>query len=132
MIDRKSAIDPLSSSGNVPEHMAGFVEFKDVSFTYPTRPDAHILTHFNLQIKEGQVVALVGQSGCGKSSTIALLERFYDPQEGEILIGGADIKTLNVKWLRQHVRTKEFVHVTDCTVAWPCITRTSVVFWNYC
>ena len=57
----------------------------------------------NLQIKAGQVVALVGQSGCGKSSTVALLERFYNPSEGEITIDGHNIQDLNISWWRKQV-----------------------------
>jgi ABC-type multidrug transport system fused ATPase/permease subunit len=57
----------------------------------------------NLTIKAGQVVALVGHSGCGKSSTVALLERFYDPTEGEIKVDGHNIKDLNLSWWRRQV-----------------------------
>ena len=58
---------------------------------------------FTLSVKSGQTVALVGASGCGKSSLIGLLQRHYDPIEGEIRLDGNDIRDLNVQWLRQHV-----------------------------
>ena len=57
----------------------------------------------NLSIKKGQVVALVGHSGCGKSSTVSLLERYYDANEGSVKIDGVDVKDYNLRWLRQQV-----------------------------
>ena len=62
-----------------------------------------MLDGFNLRIGMGQNVALVGSSGCGKSTTVQLLQRFYDPERGAVLIDGVNIKDLNVKWLRQHI-----------------------------
>ena len=58
---------------------------------------------FNLTIEVGKTYALVGSSGCGKSTVIQLLQRFYDPDGGEVLVGGKDVRSLNVKWLRQHI-----------------------------
>lgn len=78
----------------------GEVEFKNVSFRYPTRPDVQIFKNFNLTIRKGETVALVGPSGSGKSTIMALLLRFYDPEEGDILLDGRNIKTLNIRWLR--------------------------------
>lgn len=79
------------------------MEFKDVHFRYATRPDQPVLRGLNLQVKPGQYVAFVGASGCGKSTAIALLERFYDPDDGQILVDGADISTLNVNTYRSHL-----------------------------
>ena len=62
-----------------------------------------VLDGLSLQVNVGQTAALVGSSGCGKSTTVQLLQRFYDPAQGTITIDGQDIKTLNVKWLRQHI-----------------------------
>jgi ABC-type transport system involved in cytochrome bd biosynthesis fused ATPase/permease subunit len=62
----------------------GHVDFKEVEFTYPTRPDVQILRKLGLDVQPGQTVALVGSSGCGKSTTIQLLERFYDPTGGSV------------------------------------------------
>ena len=56
-----------------------------------------------MSINVGQTVALVGSSGCGKSTTIQLLQRFYDPEEGTVFVDGKDIRQLNVKWLRQQI-----------------------------
>ena len=62
-----------------------------------------VLNGLSLEVKVGQTAALVGASGCGKSTTVQLLQRFYDPSEGMITIDGQDIRTLNIKWLRQHI-----------------------------
>ncbi|NXO06754.1 MDR1 protein, partial [Oriolus oriolus] len=79
----------------------GNLEFKNVYFNYPSRPDVEILKGLNLKISSGQTVALVGGSGCGKSTTVQLIQRFYDPKEGAVTIDGQDIKTLNVRYLRE-------------------------------
>ncbi|KAI4481088.1 hypothetical protein M0804_009714 [Polistes exclamans] len=80
--------------------MAGNIEFKNVKFSYPTRPDRVILKSFNLDIPSGKTVAIVGTSGNGKSTIAALLERFYDVNEGSISIDNWDIKSLNSSYLR--------------------------------
>lgn len=61
-------------------------------FSYPSRPDQVVLKNFSLKIKAGQKIALVGASGSGKSTIVSLIERFYDPQEGEVLIDGVNVK----------------------------------------
>jgi len=60
----------------------GVIDIKDIKFVYPTKPDVPVLKRININIQNCQTVALVGHSGCGKSSIIALIERFYDPVEG--------------------------------------------------
>lgn len=60
----------------------GVIDIKDIRFNYPTKPDVPVLKRININIQNCQTVALVGHSGCGKSSIIALIERFYDPVEG--------------------------------------------------
>lgn len=76
--------------------MKGAIEFSNVSFTYPTRPDQPILRNLNLTVKPGQYVALVGASGSGKSTTIAMLERFYDAVSGQVYVDGRDITRLDL------------------------------------
>ncbi|XP_057857177.2 ABC transporter B family member 19-like [Cryptomeria japonica] len=85
------------------ESIKGHIEFKNVSFCYPSRPEVPILRNFSISVKSGTTLALVGASGAGKSSIIALIERFYDPQHGEILIDGRDTKMYNLKWLRKYI-----------------------------
>ncbi|EGS20733.1 mating factor A secretion protein STE6-like protein [Thermochaetoides thermophila DSM 1495] len=100
LFDRKPTIDTWSDEGEKLESITGHIEFRDVHFRYPTRPEQPVLRGLNLTIQPGQYVALVGASGCGKSTTIALLERFYDPLAGGIYIDGKEISTLNVNSYR--------------------------------
>ncbi|KAJ2859700.1 hypothetical protein GGH94_005957 [Coemansia aciculifera] len=104
IIDRKSPIDPLDTeAGTKVEKVRGEISFRDVHFSYPSRSDVPVLKGFNLEIQPGQKVALVGESGCGKSTTIGLIERFYDPEQGDVLIDGVNIKELNIGTLRQRI-----------------------------
>lgn len=77
------------------------VELKMVTFAYPSRPEVIVLRNFNLKVKGGSMVALVGSSGSGKSTVIWMVQRFYDPLQGKVLMGGSDIRELNLKWLRK-------------------------------
>jgi len=81
--------------------MQGQFEFRNVDFFYPARPDNKILDQFSCIFEAGKTTALVGPSGSGKSTTIQLLERFYDPSAGSVLLDGQDVKTLNLKSMRQ-------------------------------
>nr|CCA17464.1 hypothetical protein OsI_03383 [Albugo laibachii Nc14] len=103
IIDRKPVIivDPLA--GEVLEQLHGDIEFNNVVFTYPSRPDALIYRNYNLKVTRGQTVALVGASGSGKSTAISLLERFYDPSSGSILLDGKDVRQMNLPWLRERI-----------------------------
>ncbi|EFJ12488.1 ATP-binding cassette transporter [Selaginella moellendorffii] len=102
-LDRKSKIDPFNAEGKALEGMKGDIEFRHVSFRYPSRPDAQVFRDMCFSLEAGKTMALVGESGSGKSTVIALLERFYDPDSGEILIDGINIKTMSLRWLRQHI-----------------------------
>lgn len=81
-------------------NISGEIEFRDVYFNYPSRPDVPILKGLSLRIPSGKTVALVGPSGCGKSTVVSLVERFYDAQTGEVIVDGTNIKNINVTWLR--------------------------------
>uniref|UniRef100_A0A8C7L9F5 ATP-binding cassette sub-family B member 5 n=1 Tax=Oncorhynchus kisutch TaxID=8019 RepID=A0A8C7L9F5_ONCKI len=96
-------IDSSSKEGHKPDCVRGDIEFKNIHFSYPSRKDVKILQGVNLTVPRGKTIALVGASGCGKSTTIQLLQRFYDPDSGEITLDGRDIRTLNVKWLRENM-----------------------------
>ncbi|EYC44350.1 hypothetical protein Y032_0464g1934 [Ancylostoma ceylanicum] len=88
----------------IPYHtLWGEVRFEDVGFAYPTRPEHHVFEKLNLTIPAGQIVALCGPSGEGKSTITALLERFYEPLSGRILLDNQDLRTLNLEWLRGQV-----------------------------
>ncbi|XP_068975561.1 mitochondrial potassium channel ATP-binding subunit [Bombus flavifrons] len=85
------------------QSLAGNITFKDVEFSYPTRQDHIILKNFNLDIPAGKTVAIVGSSGNGKSTIAALLERFYDVNNGSITIDGKDLRSLNASYLRGNI-----------------------------
>ncbi|KAI8820141.1 P-loop containing nucleoside triphosphate hydrolase protein [Fimicolochytrium jonesii] len=99
-IDRIPPIDSFDPAGLKPKNLSGHIVVEDVSFAYSSRPDIPVLNLMNMEVRPGQCVALVGHSGSGKSTIISLLERFYDPSNGAITIDGFDIKTLNVRHLR--------------------------------
>lgn len=102
LCDRRPTIDTRSDSGESVDNgsCAGGIEFRDVKFTYPERPDQPVLRGLSLNIPAGQYIGLVGASGSGKSTIIAMLERFYDPVAGSILLDGRDIRTLNLNQYR--------------------------------
>ncbi|CAA0188408.1 unnamed protein product [Arabidopsis thaliana] len=99
MIERNTEDKTGRKLGNV----NGDILFKDVTFTYPSRPDVVIFDKLNFVIPAGKVVALVGGSGSGKSTMISLIERFYEPTDGAVMLDGNDIRYLDLKWLRGHI-----------------------------
>lgn len=119
-------IDSSSNEGKTPETVSGEISFDNVSFAYPTRKENPVSQGFSLKIASGKTVsqnqlmiciqtfprlihavktqvALCGSSGCGKSSLVGLIERFYDVDSGSITLDGEDIRNLNVGWLRQQI-----------------------------
>ncbi|XP_078169625.1 ABC transporter B family member 4-like [Carex rostrata] len=102
-IKRKPDIDAYDESGVTLEKMNGDVELRDVYFSYPARPEQLIFNGFSLRVDSGTTMAIVGESGSGKSTVISLVERFYDPQAGEVLIDGINIKTLKLGWIREQI-----------------------------
>ncbi|XP_073956330.1 ATP-dependent translocase ABCB1-like isoform X2 [Choristoneura fumiferana] len=103
LVDNKPTINPYLHLGLTPENIEGNVEFKNVTFHYPSRPDIMILKGVSLSVKRGQSVAFVGQSGCGKSTIIQLISRYYDVIGGSVLVDGHDVRELSVRWLRAQV-----------------------------
>lgn len=102
-IKRLPKIDVYDTSGVVLEDIRGDIELRDVYFRYPARPDVQIFSGFSLHVPSGKMAALVGQSGSGKSTVIGLVERFYDPNAGEVLIDGVDLKKLQLRWIREKI-----------------------------
>lgn len=84
------------------EAITGRIELKKVDFSYPNRPSIPVLQQFSLDIKPGTSIGLVGTSGCGKSTVIALIQRFYDVEKGCVKIDGVDLREIDIKWYRKH------------------------------
>ncbi len=74
-----------------------------MSFAYPARPDVHVFRSFSLKVPAGKTVALVGQSGSGKSTVVGLIERLYDPAAGSVELDGVNVRDLKLSWLRSLV-----------------------------
>ena len=91
------------SGGRRLERVKGRVSYEKVRFRYPTRPEVEVLQGIDLAVEPGQVVALVGPSGGGKSTMGALLSRLYDPTEGRVALDGVDLRDLDPAWLRRLV-----------------------------
>ena len=103
LLNTESKINPESGKGKIipDESVKGHVTFKSVDFHYPSRPNVPVLKGLTLEVNPGETVALVGQSGCGKSTCIQLVERFYDGTAGSIEFDGVPVNELNVQWLRR-------------------------------
>ncbi len=101
ILDDKSEVNLELQTSNF-KRVSGDIEFKNVQFAYPTRPDVEVLESLSLKIKAGQRVALVGPSGAGKSTIIQLLMRFYDAKSGNISIDGKDVSDYDISDLRHN------------------------------
>ncbi|XP_029392596.1 bile salt export pump [Mus pahari] len=106
-IDRQPVIDYMSGDGYKLDRIKGEIEFHNVTFHYPSRPDVTILNNLSMVIKSGETTALVGSSGAGKSTALQLIQRFYDPCEGMVTLDGHDIRSLNIRWLRDQIGVVE-------------------------
>ena len=87
----------------IPEKFEGDIEFNNVTFAYPLKPEVHVLKNLSTKIEKGKVVAIVGHSGSGKTTISNLIQRFYDPIEGNITIDGTDLRDFNLTWLRRTI-----------------------------
>uniref|UniRef100_A0A1I8BXK5 ABC-type xenobiotic transporter n=1 Tax=Meloidogyne hapla TaxID=6305 RepID=A0A1I8BXK5_MELHA len=103
VINRKPHIDPYSDEGHILWEVKGAIRLQDVHFTYPLRKDVKVLKGISFSLEPGKKLALVGASGCGKSTIVNLLLRFYDPNKGTVLLDDHDLKRLNVRWLRDQI-----------------------------
>jgi len=83
--------------------LIGDIEFKDVHFSYPSRPGVKILNGLSFNAKRGETIALVGSSGSGKSTCVQLIQRFYDADQGSVIIDGQLVTEYNLRWLREHI-----------------------------
>jgi ATP-binding cassette subfamily B (MDR/TAP) protein 1 len=103
ILDRHTQINANDPKAKKVEKVQGYIELQDVQFAYPSRPDIMVFKNFNLKVSAGTTVAMVGQSGSGKSTIIGLIERFYDPLQGSVMIDGRNIRNLHLQSLRQHI-----------------------------
>ncbi|CAH1955053.1 unnamed protein product [Acanthoscelides obtectus] len=103
VIDNEPVINLSKDKGQQLENLKGNITFKNVEFYYPARKDVTVLKGVDLEINAGDTVALVGSSGCGKSTVVQLIQRFYDPTAGEITLDGQNLKQLNLTWLRRQI-----------------------------
>mmetsp|Transcript_40391 Transcript_40391/g.52018 ORF Transcript_40391/g.52018 Transcript_40391/m.52018 type:complete len:1231 (+) Transcript_40391:347-4039(+) len=102
-IEREPEIDAMSDKGRKLSTVHGEIHARNVDFCYPTRKDNPVYKGLSLQVKPGENVALVGPSGEGKSTLVSLILRFYDPQGGELLLDGVNIRDLHVSWYRSQI-----------------------------
>uniref|UniRef100_H3C5N4 Bile salt export pump n=1 Tax=Tetraodon nigroviridis TaxID=99883 RepID=H3C5N4_TETNG len=118
LLDRVSEINVYSERGEKWDNFQGNIDFIDCKFTYPTRPDIQVLNGLNVSVKPGQTLAFVGSSGCGKSTSVQLLERFYDPDYGRVLIDGHVSTRVNVSFLRSKIGiVSQEPILFDCSIA---------------
>jgi ATP-binding cassette, subfamily B (MDR/TAP), member 1 len=103
VLNSRTRIDPDEPDAEPVESVRGEIDFRHVDFAYPARPDVMVFKDFSLRIRAGQSQALVGASGSGKSTVIALIERFYDPLAGKVMIDGKDVRRLNLLSLRRRI-----------------------------
>lgn len=102
VIDRVPTIQ-INEEGSELHKLEGQIELKNVSFYYPSRPDSKVLNDFSTVFEKGKTTAIVGPSGAGKSSITLMIERFYTPTEGTVLVDGKDLKTINLQNYRQQI-----------------------------
>ncbi|KAF2468425.1 leptomycin B resistance protein pmd1 [Lindgomyces ingoldianus] len=102
-MDHKPSIDGSSDTGDKPPSTNGKIEFCNVSFTYPSRPEHAVLRNVSFKCAPGEMTAIVGLSGSGKSTVASLMTRLYDSGDGTIMLDGRDIRSLNVRALRSFI-----------------------------
>jgi len=103
ILDRTPEID--NNSGSIPAQINGDIKLENIKFAYPGRPDYPVFSNLDLSIKDGETVALDGSSGSGKTTVAALIQRFYDPQGGRVLLDGVPITSISPDWLRKQIGT---------------------------
>jgi ATP-binding cassette subfamily B (MDR/TAP) protein 1 len=126
IIERVPTIDSSSPAGLRDLPIVGNISFRHVMFAYPSRPAVPVLRSFSLEVPSGKTVALVGASGCGKSTCIQLVQRFYDPideGDGAVLLDGRDLRELNIGWLRSNIGV-----VSQEPVLFDCTLRENILF----
>jgi ABC-type multidrug transport system fused ATPase/permease subunit len=101
--------------------LLGEIEFRDVRFTYPQRPEVEVLRGMSFKVSPGETLALVGSSGCGKSTVTSLLERFYEPSSGSILIDGRPLVDYDLNFVRRHIALVNQASLCVCVRVCVCV-----------
>ncbi|KAK0397960.1 hypothetical protein QR680_002358 [Steinernema hermaphroditum] len=125
IIDREPEIDSYSEDGIRPERVEGRIVVNDVRFQYPTRPNIPILKGVSFTVNPGETVALVGSSGCGKSTIVQLLLRYYNPHSGSITIDGHEISLINIRHLRNLIGV-----VSQEPILFNCSIKQNIMYGN--
>ncbi len=103
LLNAEDTVNDPAQAKKLPAPVRGEIRFDDVTFHYPARPDVVALDQFSLQIAPGETVAFVGPSGAGKTTVIQMIQRFYDPDSGQVSLDGLDLRELDRNDFRQHI-----------------------------
>ena len=103
VIDNSPTIDSLDPGGLIPQTLKGDIKLQNVDFSYPARSSVKVLQDLSIHFEAGKTTALIGASGSGKSTIVGLLERWYDPLGGTVLIDDCDARMLNLRFLRSNI-----------------------------
>uniref|UniRef100_A0A914Y334 ABC transmembrane type-1 domain-containing protein n=1 Tax=Panagrolaimus superbus TaxID=310955 RepID=A0A914Y334_9BILA len=125
IIDREPEIDSYSDEGLKLSEISGHLTVSNVQFSYPSRPDIPILNGIGFEALPGETVALVGSSGCGKSTIVSLLLRYYNSMGGEIKLDGHDITEININSLRKSIGV-----VSQEPILFNCSIEDNIKFGN--
>jgi len=118
----------VEAQGKSRYHLQGEVAFHHIDFAYPSRPEVQILKDFNLKIRHGESVAIVGASGCGKSTVVGLMQRLYEPTGGFITINGHRLNNTDATWLRNRIAVvSQQAHLFDASVGQNIAYGTDIV-----
>uniref|UniRef100_A0A914WE06 ABC-type xenobiotic transporter n=1 Tax=Plectus sambesii TaxID=2011161 RepID=A0A914WE06_9BILA len=122
MLNEEPVIDSYSEGGAKPT-ISGNITFNSVHFAYPQRPGIRVLKGLQLTVQKGKTLALVGPSGCGKSTVIGLLERFYNPLDGTVMVDGSELKSINPAHMRKNIAL-----VSQEPVLFDCSIRENIIY----
>ncbi|MDA7964738.1 ABC transporter transmembrane domain-containing protein [Ruegeria sp.] len=103
LLNAEDTVNDPTQAQALPQPVRGAIAFDDVTFRYPARPDVVALDHFSLTVQPGETVAFVGPSGAGKTTVIQMIQRFYDPDGGQVSLDGVDLRDLGRPQFRQHI-----------------------------
>ncbi|EXX52002.1 uncharacterized protein OCT59_000541 [Rhizophagus irregularis] len=130
LLERIARMELYALNGFKIPNIEGNINFNQVSFSYPSRPDTLVLRNVNLSIPAGKTTVLVGQSGSGKSTITQLIQRLYEPNDGLITLDGRELRILNVSWLRQQIGIVSQEPILFNDTIFKNIAYGKVDYWN--